>query len=172
MKKTLVFALILCLCTTLMLSSCSEIYFGEKSEMLIEETATQTEELKKLADPMHISKIKDGMNSEAIKKILGVSPIEINYLYDVFIFTDGRVIFVTEAGSQFAKQAVNSELVNRIKIGDTYDDVTQKLGTEGFNYTNMYGNYAYGLSDGRCLLIQYKENVTNIIVESFYFIGD
>ena len=159
MKKTLALALIVCLCIVLTLSSCDQKTFEEATE-------TPTEELKKFADPALIYKLQDGMNTEAVKRVLGAIPIELGNNIDAFMFTDGRVAYVSKwsGGSLEYDKSIAPDLVNQIKIGDSYSDVTQKLGANGVQPYNRYGCIGYCLSDGRELHIEFTPDD---FVESF-----
>ena len=138
----------------------------ESTDKATEETATQTEELRKFADPALISKLKNGMNTEEVKSILGASPIELGNNIDTFMFTDGRVVYVSKGsgGSLEYDNSIAPDLVNQIKIGDSYSDVTQKLRANGVQPYNRYGCIGYCLSDGRKLHIEFTPDN---FVESF-----
>ena len=165
MKKLLIFILIICICfNVILLSSCKNS--AENSE---QETKAQTEkaELKKFADPALIPKLQGNeMDTEAVGRVLCAIPIELGNFIDAYIFTNGRVVYASKIGksSLIFDNSVDPDIVDQIKIGDSYSDVTQKLGASGVQPYNRYGCMAFCLSDGRTLHIEFTGDY---FVESF-----
>ncbi|MBE6593341.1 MAG: hypothetical protein E7642_05040 [Ruminococcaceae bacterium] len=175
MKKIIALILIICICATLAFSFSSCEYEKEEEEG----TTTETEELKELADPALIDRIKERMTRESISKLLGAKPIKYDggRAADVYRFTDGRAAHLEYYNNDNetlmnikVEKMVELALIDQIKEGYTYDKITEIFGgIKGKMTTSRYwGLYRYVLNDGRLLYIDYDEQAfaTSIYIEN------
>ncbi len=163
MKKFIALILIICICATLALSfsSCEHEEEQEKS------STTEETELRELADPALINRIKGRMTRESISKLLGAKSIKYDGgRADVYRFTDGRAAYLEYYNNDDetlmhikVEKMVELALIDQIKEGYTYDKITEIFGgIKGTKTTSRYwGLYRYVLSDGRLLYIDYDE---------------